>query len=64
LAPDRWKGLDDACPLDAPGTTIALSEIDKQIVPGRRTVNVSLRPAIEAESVVEVEIEEADNRLG
>jgi len=27
-------------------------------------VNVSLQPAIETESVVEVEIEEADNRLG
>jgi hypothetical protein len=27
-------------------------------------VNVSLQPTVETESVVEVEIEEADNRLG
>ena len=61
---DRRKGRGDARPLDAPCTTLALSEIDKQLVPGRGIVNVSFQRAIETKSVIEVEIEEADNRLG
>src|SRR5215468_9737911 len=64
LGPDGRKGLDDARPLDAPCTTLALSAIDKQLVPDGRLVNVSLQPAIETKGMVEVEIEEADNRLG
>jgi hypothetical protein len=63
LRADRRKSLGDTRPLDAPCFILALSKIDKQLVADRRTVNVSLQPAIKTEGVVEVEIEEADNRL-
>jgi hypothetical protein len=62
--PDRRENLGDARPLDTPCVILALSEIDKQLITGRRTVNVSLQPAVKTKSVVEVEIEEADYRLG
>src|SRR5215831_9369671 len=63
LGPDRRKGLDDTRPLDAPCVSFALSDIDKELIPDGRIVNVSLQLAVEAERMVEVEIEGADNRL-
>jgi len=63
LGPDRRKGLDDTRPLDAPCVSLALSDIDKELISDGRIVNVSLQLAVEAERVVEVEIEGADNRL-
>ena len=38
LGPERRKGLEDTCPLDAPCVTLALSDIDKELIPdGRAT---------------------------
>ena len=55
LGPDQRKGLDDACPLDAPCVPLALSDIDKELIPDGRIVNVPLELVLEAERVVEIE---------
>ncbi len=44
LGPDRRKGRDDTRPFDPPCVTLALSDIDKELIPDGRIVNVSLLP--------------------
>jgi hypothetical protein len=57
LRSDLREGLDDTRPLDASCPTLALTDINKQLVLDRRIVNVCLQPAVKSESVIEVEIE-------
>src|SRR5262249_37225980 len=63
LRPNQRESLADARPLDASCLTLALSHIDKQLVADGSIINVSLQFAVEPKRVVEVEIEEADNRV-
>ena len=63
MVPTDGKALMTTRPLDAPCVSLALSDIDKELIPDGRIVNVTLQLAVEAERVVEVEIEGADNRL-
>ena len=63
MVPTRREGLVDARTLDAPCLALALSHVDEQFILDGRIVDVSFQLAVEAECVVEVEIEGHDNRL-